>query len=175
MKFWAKIGLFLSSYFPFFLILTIKNFPNFKLEMVFMLITGFSMLVWGFIFRDSREEGEGDQYKILKIENKTHESLSYIAPYLIAFLSFNLNKWQDVTVLVLFLMIIFVVFINSDLLYVNPLLSCFNHQIYRVEVCNPFMPCEATKREILLITRENKLKKGDKISLKEIDDGVLWR
>lgn len=173
MRFWAKIALFLSAYFPLFLILTIKNYPNINLIIILLFIIAFSLFVWGLILRDSRKN-PGEYYKILNVENKTHESLNYLAPYLIAFLNFNLAKWQDVTVLLIFLLIIFVVYLSSDLIYTNPVLAFVKCKIYRVKVCKS-NDCETSQKTILLLSRNGKFKLDEEIRLKSIDKGVFLR
>jgi hypothetical protein len=173
MSLWIKLGLFLSAYSPLFLILTIKNYPNVDLIPLFLFIVGYSSIVWGLILYDSKKTTK-EFYKVLNVENKTHESLNYLAPYLVAFLSFDLTKWQDITVFIIFLVIIFVVYLNSDLLYVNPILMFFKRKIYRVEVCKSQIGCDKTKREILLISKDFKIEEGRKIYASDIDRGVYW-
>ncbi|MBU4547452.1 MAG: hypothetical protein KKH76_01385, partial [Euryarchaeota archaeon] len=105
----------------------------------------------------------------------THESLNYLAPYLVAFLNFNLTKWQDVTVLLIFLLIIFVVYMTSDLIYTNPLLAFFQCRIYRVKVCKSRGDCEKSQKIILLLSRNDKFELDKEIRLKSIDRGVFLR
>ncbi len=147
MRLWVKVVLFLSSYLPLFLILTIKNWFNFYVTVVFIIVCAYSLLVWVFIV-SKRETVES--YKVLKAENKTQESLNYLIPYIISFIGFDLNKWQDWSALTILLSILFVVYLNSDLLYINPILSFFKYKIYKVEVCKPIIGCEETKSEVLL-------------------------
>lgn len=174
MRFWAKLALFLSAYFPLFLILTIKNHPTVNLIPILLLVNGISLLVWGLILWDTKKS-PGEYYKILNVENKTHESLNYLAPYLVAFLNFNLTKWQDVTVLLIFLLIIFVVYMTSDLIYTNPLLAFFQCRIYRVKVCKSRGDCEKSQKIILLLSRNDKFELDKEIRLKSIDRGVFLR
>ena len=46
----------------------------------------------------------------------------------------DFTQWKDLVALAILLVILFVVYINSDLLYVNPLLSFFNYRFYSAEV-----------------------------------------
>lgn len=170
MRYWAKLGLFLSSYFPLFLILTIKNYPDQDLIPYLIVVAIISIIVWVLIILDSRNN-PGEDYKILKVENRTHESLNYLAPYLIAFLNFDFSKWQDTTVLVIFFIIIFVVYMTSDLIYTNPLVTFFGYKIYRIKVCKSREGCEETE-EIVLMIAKVKIDKNTEIKLKSIDEGV---
>jgi len=173
MKLWVKLGLFLSSYFPMFLILFIKNFYNLYITIVFILVSLYSIFWLSLLVYDSKKDKGKETYHVLNYEDKTTQSLNYLAPYIISFLGFNLDKWQDWTVLVIFLALIFAVYVNSNLIYMNPLLSCVSRRIYQVEVCNP-IECESTKNEILLITKKEHIDKNKKIRIKELDWGVFW-
>lgn len=170
MRYWAKLGLFLSSYFPLFLIITIKNYPNYDLIYCLIAVAIISIIVWGLIILDTRNN-PGEDYKILNIENRTHESLNYLAPYLIAFLNFDFTKWQDITVLIIFFIIIFVVYMTSDLIYTNPLVTFFGYKIYRIKICKSREGCEQTKEIVLMISKV-KIEKNTEIKLKSIDEGV---
>jgi cellulose synthase/poly-beta-1,6-N-acetylglucosamine synthase-like glycosyltransferase len=172
MRLWVKVGLFLSSYLPLFLILVIKNWFNLYLTIFITIISIICLFIWIAIINISKK-GTAESFKVLKAEEKTKESLNYLIPYIISFIGFDLNKWQDWSALVILLAILFVVYLNSDLLYINPLLSFFKYKIYNVEVCKPTMNCEETKAEILLITEKNRIKKDDEITVKDIDEGIV--
>ena len=172
MRFWVKVGLFLSSYFPLFLILAIKNWFNCYMTLILIIVSTYS-LVWIGIISISKK-WTVESYNVLKVENRTQESLNYLIPYIISFIGFDLNKWQDWGVLAILLAILFVVYLNSDLLYVNPMLLFFKYKIYKIEVCKPIIGCEDTRSEILIITnRENYIKRDDQITVKDIDRGIV--
>jgi len=170
MRLWVKLGLFLSSYLPLFLILMIKNWPNLITIGIFVFVVVYSS-VWIAVIWSS-ERGTAEYYKVLKAEDKTKESLNYLVPYIISFIGFDLSKWQDWSALGILLLILFVVSFNSDLLYINPLLSIFKYRVYSIEVCKPALGCEETKAEILLITKKDSIKKSINLLVKDIDKNV---
>lgn len=171
MKLWVKIGLFLSSYMPLFLILTVKNWFNLPMSILFVFVSLYSLILI-YVIQDSKKNPESN-FKVLNFENKTKETLNYLAPYIIAFMSFNLNKLQDWIALGLFFSIIFLVYLNSDLIYINPLLLLRKYKVFKVEICKPAVNCDKTKNEIIIITKNEKIKKHEHISIKEIDKGVF--
>lgn len=73
MRLWVKVVLFLSSYLPLFLILTIKNWYNLYITLIFIIVCAYSLLVWVFIMS---KKGTVESYKVLKAENKTQERIS---------------------------------------------------------------------------------------------------
>lgn len=172
MRFWVKVGLFISSYFPLFLILAVKNWFNCYMTSI-LIIVGIYSLVWVGVISISKK-GTVDSYKVLKVENETQKSLNYLIPYIISFIGFDLNKWQDWGALTILLAILFVVYLNSDLLYVNPMLLFFKYKIYKIEVCKPIIGCEDTRSEILIITnRKNYIRRDERITVKDIDRGIV--
>jgi hypothetical protein len=172
MKFLVKIGLFLSAYIFLFLILTIKNYPILNLWPFLGLIVGYCMIIWALVLIDTKSDG-GDYYNVLKVDNRTHESLNYLAPYLVAFLNFDLTKGQDLAVLMLFLFLIFVVYLKSDLIYTNPILALLGVNIFRIEVCEYPNICEETKKSILVLSKDDKIRKGRINGFREIDVNVF--
>jgi len=126
MRFWVKIGLFLSAYLPLFLILTIKNWFNWYMVGILCLVIVYSC-VWFLLIRIVKRE-TAEPYKIAGMNDKTKDTLTYLIPYIIAFVGFDLNSWQNLTALLILMVILFAVYMNSDLLYFNPLLSMFGYK-----------------------------------------------
>lgn len=152
MRLWVKVGLFFSSYLPLFLILAIKNWYNIYATILFGVTLIYSF-IWALIFFAVKKE-TAEKYKIIKLRNKTHESLNYLVPYIISFIGFDLTKWQDWTSLFILLFILFIVYSNSYLLYINPILLLFEYKIYDAEICNQLLDCERSRYEILLIAKK---------------------
>ena len=171
MKLWVKIGLFLSSYLPLFLILAIKNWFDYRIMLILIVVSIYS-LVWIVIIYKSKK-GTSESYRVIKADNKSQESLNYIIPYIISFIGFDLNKWQDWSALGILLLMLFMIYLNSELLYINPMLSLFHYRIYSVKVCKPVIGCEDTVSEILLISKKDRIKKNDVITIKDIDGNVM--
>lgn len=173
MRFWVKLLLFLSSYIPMFLIFTIKNYYNKVITSIFVVTIILCILIWVLIFAIPKKETYRGGQKVRKIENKNHESLNYLIPYLIAFINFDMTKWQDcLTILILFA-ILFVIYLNSDLLYVNPMLLFFNYKFYKVTLHDPFVGSLKNEYEIILITKRDNIKIDDKINIKEVDSSTF--
>jgi len=171
MRLWVKGGLFLSSYLPLFLIMAIKNWFNLYLLLILIFVSLYS-LVWFAIIKISKTNTQ-ESYRVLKTEDKMKESLNYLIPYIISFIGFNLDRWQDWFALIILLTILSVVYINSNLIYVNPLLSFFRYKIYHAEICKPSIGCDETKEEIILLSKKKHIKKNEDIVVKGIDQGIF--
>lgn len=170
MKFWVKVGLFLSAYLPLFVILAIKNWYSPFATAVF-LITVLYSFVW-FLIIWVIEKTTAESFKVIKAENITKDSLSYLVPYIISFVGFDLTRWQDIFALSILLLILFAVYVNSDLLYINPLLSFFNYRVYKVEVSKIAAGCDGTTWDITLLTKRT-VKNDEIIHVWDVHDSVF--
>ena len=169
MRFWVKIGLFLCSYFPLFVILCIKNWFDLYLTILLSFVLIYSC-IWILIIKYTKQNTK-ESYHILDVENKTKESLTYIIPYLIAFSNFDFHMWGDWASLMLLLLILFVICIKSELLFINPILSLFDYRIYRLTVQKLHIQNNTIEGDILLLS-QNTLKKDMIIYVKDIDNDV---
>lgn len=75
---------------------------------------------------------DGFTGKILEIENKNSDVILYLFTYL-ALLSFSdMSKTDNVVILATFLIIAYRIYVNSNMLIVNPILGFFKYSIYQV-------------------------------------------
>ena len=147
MRSWVKLGLFLSSYLPLFLIFAVRNWPNCLANFILVFVIIYS-LVWAAIIWITKKTTL-ESYKVLKVDNKAKDALSYLIPYIISFASFDLAKWQDIGSLFILLAIVFVISMHSELIYINPMLYIFKYRVYDVEVCKPYLGCENSINKIV--------------------------
>lgn len=170
MRLLVQLGLFLSAYLPLFLILAIKNWFN-EITIILLLAVFLYSFIW-FLILWIRKNDTTDSFIVTSVENRSKDALTYLVPYIIAFVSFDMTKWQDLTALFVLLVILFVVYVNSDLLYINPLLAFFKYQIYSVEVRKTAAGCDEKRWEITVLCRE-KVRVGDTLRVKDLSDNVF--
>ncbi|HEC57419.1 MAG TPA: hypothetical protein ENI32_06020 [Candidatus Syntrophoarchaeum butanivorans] len=169
MRLWVKLFLFFSAYLPLFYILAIKNWYNRILFGVCILLTVLSAITWyGLLWQSKRYTAS--QREVVYFEDKLKESLTYLIPYIVSFLNFNLDRWQDWASLVLLMLVIFLVYANSELIFVNPILSGFRYKIYYTELRDPIIQSRTTC--ILITKRKKKLKVNDLIGIRNLADEV---
>ena len=170
MRFLVKLGLFISAYLPLYLILSIKNWYNIYLIIFFVVLSLYSFVWITFFFIVKKQKYRN--YVVMETEYKADRFLVYLIPYLLPFADFNINAWQDWLAMFFLFMMLFGIFSNSDLLYVNPTFLFFGYKFYNVKVYDPSKG-EKKESEIVLISRRNNIKVDDKIKIKEIDDIVF--
>jgi len=177
----TKIILFLTAYSPLFLILLLKNnnaflvkIYNFKyneflhkpLESLYLfvrtlnepifyliLITIFVPFLVLCLFICFQKRTNCKQYKVLSIKDVSHESLSYILTYIIAFLSLDLPNIADILSILILIIIIGMVYINSSLIHINPILYFCGYSIMELNVFKD----EKEENILLLVPNKEKL------------------
>ncbi|HEY6758306.1 MAG TPA: hypothetical protein VI318_02410 [Baekduia sp.] len=97
------------------------------------------VLMW--TYRDAK----GSALTVARIKPRDTEVLSYIAGYLIPFFNLDLSHRDDVVTLVGFLLVLCVIYVNSSLLLVNPLLSFVGFRVWEV--------VDVDDHEYLLVSR----------------------
>ena len=158
----AKIFLFCSAYCPLFLILLLQNyiklFSNisavFKIlrdvnhfnfgslwEIFLIMIHPTTLILIAFlsglgfllyILKKSKNLTT-DKFKVINAKNITSESMTYIISYLVPFLSLKLNSTVDLLCILILIVTVGIIYINSDMLYINPLLNCIGYRTFQID------------------------------------------
>jgi len=172
MKAWVKWVLFANSYTPFFLILLVRDFegegrlPQGGVSSLRALwhVFGMPWLSWAlivvilvsncalFLFLKGFLLASEPLREVKSATSKASDSLSYVFTYIIGFLNFDPHK--DLFPLLILLIVIGVIYANSNLLATNPMLSLVGYRSYDIAT--------EGKEPIVLITRKSRsgIKKG---------------
>lgn len=140
----------------------IDNLKNNFLAIVFfaLAIVSFSLQL---IVKDKIKGTVNPTYKIIKLENKNYEFLTYLTAFIIPLVFIDFTKIKYLIVLVLILLFTGFVFAKMDLFLANPTLALF-YKLYEIEV-----EIEGENKRITVITKD-KLKKNDDIEWLPFDD-----
>lgn len=150
----AQFVLFITSYVPLFFLICLKqiyennnflNWGGFNCEAFILYIQKFALSslliiisiagIWGckILFKNLEKDSKnGDNVMITNINNKNSESIGYIATYIVPFLFQSFNSWYEIIAILFLMIIIYRIYINSNLLLINPLLS-FRYSIFEIE------------------------------------------
>jgi hypothetical protein len=127
-----RIAMFLSSYSPLFGLLAYTNHETpwaWRILGTVAIVSVFGLVT---VLLANRNE-HGPLLTVVHSRPKDGDVLAYIATYLIPFLALDLSKTQEVVTLCVFLLVLMVVYINSSMLFVNPLLSIAGYHSFEVE------------------------------------------
>lgn len=150
----AKIVLFITSYLPLFILIVFKQicdnaqflcwcgfstatietfFTKFGLSLFLIIISIFGLVGSWLLFSNLQKDVKnGDNVTLINISNRNSESIGYIATYIIPFMFQGFNTVYEVFAITFLLLIICRIYINSNLLLVNPILS-FKYSIFEIE------------------------------------------
>ncbi len=65
----------------------------------------------------------GQTVTVTKISNRNSEAIGYIATYIVPFLASNFSSWFECIVFVVLMGLIYVIYTNSNMILINPLLN----------------------------------------------------
>jgi len=130
----TKLILFLSSYLPLWLIFAVQF--SAKNNMVGVWIAGgFAGLcllgLFGYISKAKTINPV--PLKIAGLNRRDGEAMSYIVSYLLPFIALPSSNASDLISLGIFIGVLAVLYVNSDMIHINPVLNLMSWHIYEVE------------------------------------------
>ena len=143
-----RIALFFSSYAPLFALLAYESRGSLSTWVTLAAVAAVSVLALVVVMVTKRNE-RGPRLKVHHSRPKDGDVLAYTASYLVPFFSLDLTKADNVVVFCGFLVVVGVVYINSDMLFVNPLLNFARY--------HSFWVTDEQGHEYSLITRRTHL------------------
>ena len=186
----AILVLFITSYIPLFGLLILRQikqnieylyFGNFNQESVLLAfkkfgLSGFLFLVaiFGYIGLKflltnlDNKKSNGELVKIVEVENKNNESISYISTYIVPFIFQDTNNFFDITSIFIVLAIIFFIYTKSNMIVINPILS-ITHTLYQVDYNK-----KGKIKKCLLITTEEDLESGQEVKINLITKNIYY-
>jgi hypothetical protein len=123
--------MFLSSYAPLFALLAYANraCPTTWHVLAAVAVVSIVGLV---VVMVARRNDKGPRLVVAHSRPKDGDVLAYTATYLLPFLGLDLSRSNDIVLLSGFLVVLGVVYINSNMLFVNPLLSLAGYHSFEV-------------------------------------------
>jgi hypothetical protein len=158
--------LFVSSYFPLtviFCILLFDKRPVGAIAILLLGITGLVALTLYFLVFAPRKPTFHEE--VASLEKRDGDVLSYVASYLIPFVTFPLEGVPQVLALLVFIFVLLVVYINSNMIYINPMLNLAGYHLYEIKLKN-------NELSYHLITRHQVMRR-EMIRFVKIGDGVF--
>lgn len=164
-----RILLFLTSYLPLFVIIMIKHAEQHEVFYILVPIIIFSLIALGHVFYTLNKIGgsyevNGSKVSKGRIENNSKATLEYFLTYVVPLLAFNLTEWKEYAIFGIVFFIIGVLYVKSDLIYMNPTLILLGFNIHKVVL---------DTGEIVVISKNN-IRNGIKNPVIKIGSGVYY-
>ncbi|MGH2478655.1 MAG: hypothetical protein ACRDHW_03230, partial [Ktedonobacteraceae bacterium] len=121
----ARGILFLCSYFPLVLIFCILLWNAWPLWAILLLASvGLaSLLLTWLYFHTILYRSSVSRATITTFTQRDSDVMSYLASYLIPFVSFSLASVQQALALSVFFIVLFLIYVHSNMIYINPVLN----------------------------------------------------
>lgn len=155
-----KIGLFLSAYSPLFIIIILKSLENGILLFSLVISLVITNAIWLVVINLAGKKNI-KTIKVKSLENKTGESLSYIIGYVISLADYNLYQTQDIIIVLMLILVLYTIYSNSDMIFINPLMNILGYRMFEVTTEN--------NEKIKIIIRQ-KFRDHAKLDIQDLSD-----
>lgn len=161
----TRVILFLSSYAPLFLILAIRSWSdNHKISIALGAISSITLLIlW--IFVNQARSLAADKVVIASVNSRDGDVMSYIVTYLLPFLAVDFKQVGDVVSLGIFIFVIGLLYVNSNMIYTNPILNIAGYHIFEVQ--------DGEGKTTALICKRTYVRTGAELDVVSLGDYVL--
>ena len=161
-----RLLLFVSSYFPAFLILFIllmrtaapMAFTALGIGLVGLAALG--LVLWYLSRQNPRE------LEVCTCRRQDTEAMTYIVSYVVPFLSGLLQGRESAIAFTVFFLVLGVLYANSNLIHINPMLNLFGYQIYEAALKGG--------EAVVLISRQQ-VKAGSKVQVASAGSEIFLR
>ena len=149
----VRCMLFISSYFTLTLIFCILLLGKHTYWAAGILGVGIiSLGTMTLYFRTSLRRLTTFQDKVINFQRRDADVMGYIASYLIPFVTFPFDNLQQIGALFVFILILLVVYVNSNMIYINPVLNLAGYHLYEVNTEHSALPHYLIARQRVVLS-----------------------
>jgi hypothetical protein len=163
----TRLLLFLSSYFPLSLIFFVILVQEHRRVAVGILTVGAGGLLWMLLYLRKAQNLGGIQLKITGFHRRDAEAMAYIVTYIIPFLVIPFHGWKEGIALSIFFVVLGILYVNSNMIHINPMLNLFGYHLYEVTAEDGGVHSLLARRSIRHRETVEVVKLGDEILLEK--------
>lgn len=169
----VRLLLCASSYSPLLLLLGLRSWSASPLASELFLITAVVsvILLWVYLRLESRRAK--NPVSIKAVQQRDGDVMGYVITYLIPFVGINvrnaageLDRSNLLSICLLFAVIV-VIYVNANLIFINPVLALVGYRIYEVEICK-------TGEKKALLTRRQVVHTSEPLEVISLGPYFLW-
>jgi hypothetical protein len=162
----AQFALFLSSYSPLFAVFALlDSFGSGWPTRVCLGVAVVGLLLPALIFLIARRLAP-QSLRVESSQIRDGDALAYIATYLVPFAAITATTARERGALGLFVFLIAVLYVRSELFYINPLLALVGYRLFQVAT--------PAGTSVVLLTRRRFLRSGIDLKARRLSDYVYW-
>jgi hypothetical protein len=118
-----------------------------------------------FVFLRIAQKLAADKISVNSVVSRDGDAMSYIVTYLLPFLAVKLNDVTDAGSLGVVLLVIAVLYVNSNMIYTNPVLNIVGYHIFEIH--------DADGKPTALICKRAYIRTGSELNVISVGDYVL--
>ena len=165
--------LFFSSYFPVIIIYALLTWDKKPLSILgisvwtlaFFGFALFVLIVTLIYFQPFASRRNPQQLAVSEVQGRDPDVMSYIATYLLPFVTFSLETWQQQIAIAIFVFVIGFIYVRSNMIYINPMLILFGLHVYEVT--------EKDTKEHFFVLSQKRVRHGSIVNVVNLRRGVL--
>jgi hypothetical protein len=161
----TRVILFFSSYAPLFLIIAMRGWEKSRHLALGIAIFAIFSVVLLFVFLRIVRKVAADKIIVESVVSRDGDAMSYIVTYLLPFLAVKLDDVMDAGSLAIVLLVIAVLYVNSNMIYTNPVLNFAGYHIFEIH--------DAEGKITALICKRAYIRQGSEINVISVGDYVL--
>jgi len=157
--------LFVSSYFPLTIIICILFATQQPVLAWGSLGIGLFGLILTYIYFFKIVAGmTAIQVKIIERQERDGDIMGYIASYIVPLVTFPLNGGQQVAILLIFILVLGVIYVNSSMIRINPMLSLVGYHLYDITIEND--------QDVYALFTRHRIGRGALVRIVDIGRGI---
>jgi hypothetical protein len=164
MRKFIKVLLFLSAYVPLIILFSVRFVNNYRYFTISGVIISIILTIILLRVVKATRQLPIESIVLSNVNYKSSDLLAYMFSYVFSFLEFDLGSYIDLIIILFIFVILAVIYINSNMIYINPMLSVFGYKIYEI--------ISEENDVYVLITKEPKLGVGNSIDVYELGSNV---
>lgn len=107
------------------------------------------------------------QVKVVGIQRRDGEAMSYIVSYIIPFLAIPFSNWEQGVALSIFFVVLGILYVNSNMIHINPMLNLAGYHLYEITLEDGGIHCLITRHRITRGEQLDVIKAGTDILLEK--------
>ena len=164
MREYIKLLMFLSSYVPLIIIFSIRVVNNYRYFTISGIIISIILTIILLRILKATAQFPIEPISLSSVNYKSSDLLAYMFSYVFPFLDLDPGSYIDSIIILFIFVILAVIYINSNMIYINPMLSVFGYKIYEIT--------SKTNDVYILITKKSKLPVGEILDVHDLGSNV---
>jgi len=115
------------------------------------------------IFLNQAQRLAAASVKVESVQRLDAQAMSYIVTYVIPFLALPSDTWQRTSSLLIFLFVLCLLYVNSNMIHINPMLNLLGYHLYEITLENGSTHALITRHRVVRGQSLSAIKVGDDI------------